>query len=77
MATVATQSRCPVSAARLPGRRYNSGFFSVVAILVLVTVSIGSGPTVYFALAVRAKVHLKGHTFPATRRFANPITVNQ
>ncbi|HEX2663280.1 MAG TPA: hypothetical protein VHM93_10660 [Candidatus Acidoferrum sp.] len=77
MATVATQSRYPVSARRLQGRRYNSGFFAVVAILVLVTVSIGSGPTGYFALAVRAKVHLKGHTFPATQRFANPITVNQ
>lgn len=76
MATVAAQSQYPVSAARLPGRRYDNGFFSAVAILVLVPVSIGSGPTHYFTLAVRANVHLQVHTFPATRRFANPITVN-
>lgn len=55
---------------------YDNGFFSVVAILVLVTVSTGSGPTDYFALAVRANAHLKLHTFPAMRRSANPITVN-
>lgn len=76
MATVATQSQYPASAAALPGPRYDNGFFSVVAILVLVTVSIGSGPTDYFALAVRANAHLKVHTFPAMRRSANPITVN-
>ena len=77
MATVAAQSRYPVSAARLAGRRYDNGFFSVVAFLVLVTVSIGSGPTDYFALAFLGNIHLKVHTFPPTRRFANPITVNQ
>lgn len=76
MATVAAQSQYPVADARLPGRRYDNGFFSVVAILVLVAVSIGSGPTDYFAIALRGNVHLKVHTFPATRRFANPITVN-
>ena len=76
MATVAAQCQYPASAAPLPGPCYDNGFFSVVKILVLVTVSIGSGPTDYFAPAVRANVHLKVHTFPAARRFANPITVN-
>ena len=76
MATVAAQSQYPVSAARLPGRRYDNGIFSVVEILVLATVSMGSGPADYFALAVGGSVRLKVHTFPATRRFANPITVN-
>lgn len=77
MATVATQSQYPASAAPLPGPRYDNGFFSVVGdLLVLVTVSIGSGPTDYFVLAVCANAHLKVHTFPAMRRSANPITVN-
>lgn len=76
MATVAAQSQHPASAAPLPGRRYDNGFFSVAAILVLVTVPIGSEPTDCFALALRTNVRLKVHTFPATQRFANPITVN-
>lgn len=76
MAIVAAQSQYPSSAAPLPGRRYDNGFFSVVTILVLMTVFIGSSPTDYFALAVRSNVRLKVHTLPATRRFANPITVN-
>ena len=75
MATVAAQSRYPSSAAP-PGRRYDNGFLSVVTILVLMTVFIGSVPTDYFVLAVRSNVRLKVHTLPARRRFANPITVN-
>lgn len=70
------QSQYPASAAPPPGPRYDNGFFSVVAMLVLVTVSIGSGPADYFAPVLRANAHLKVHTFPASRRFANPITVN-
>lgn len=76
MATVATQSQYPASAAPLPGPRYDNGFFSVVG-------DSGSRdrfdrlrPTDYFVLAVCANAHLKVHTFLAMRRSANPITVN-
>lgn len=76
MATAAAQSWYPASAARFPRRRYDKRFFSVTAVLVLLTVFIASGSTDYFARAVRADAHLKMHAFSATRRFANQITVN-
>lgn len=76
MAPVAAQSWYPPSAARFPRRRYDNRFFSVTAILVLVTVFIAFDSADYFARAVRADVHLKMHAFSATRRFANQITVN-
>jgi len=68
MATLAAQSRGPVSNATLPGRRYDNRFFSAVAILVLLAVFIGFAPTYYFAGVVEAPlpspiIHVHGAVF--------------
>ena len=69
MSTLAATSVTPTTPATvLPGRRFDHIFFSTMAVLLLVTVFVGFGPTYYFAGVFRAPlpsliVHLHGAAF--------------
>jgi hypothetical protein len=68
MATVAVSSQVRSSNPTLPGRRYDNRFFSAMAILILITVFIGFGPTYYLAGLTRAPLpspilHIHGAVF--------------
>jgi hypothetical protein len=54
----------------LPGRRYDHGFFSAMAVLILAAVLAGFAPSYYFAGMFRAPlpstiIHVHGACFPA------------
>jgi hypothetical protein len=69
MATVVARPDTPVqSAKQLPGRRFDHYFFSAMAVLMLVTVFVGFGPTYYLAGVFHAPlpsliIHLHGAVF--------------
>ena len=69
MATaVAHPSKVSMPVASLPGRRYDHVFFSGMALLILVTVFVGFGPTYYLAGVFRAPlpspiIHVHGAVF--------------
>lgn len=66
MATVVAQQQ--ISVRSLPGRRHDHVFFSVMSVLLLVSVFIGFGPTYYLAGVFRASlpsliIHFHGAAF--------------
>jgi len=68
MATATAPSQASAEARPLPGRRYDHRYFSLMAILVLVTVFIGFGPTYYWAGVFEAAlpspvIHVHGAVF--------------
>ena len=69
MATALAQPGTPATpATQLPGRRHHHIFFSGMALLMLVTVFVGFGPTYYLAGVFRAPlpsliIHLHGAAF--------------
>ncbi len=69
MATAAKPVASPVGVTHtVPGRRYDHHFFSAIAVLMLVTVVFGFGPTYYFEGAFRAPlpstiIHIHGAVF--------------